>query len=119
MKTFAFLSVSILLALSSNGFSQNQNNDVFSSEQTKLTFVPNSFEPIPLFHSYTISKEKSYTILYSVGSLLQGLKFHSAVDQFNATAPFDFRGFEPKNFKSYTSLIKENQLLLNPIQSLK
>lgn len=119
MKFITFLSISILLALSSIGFSQNQTNDILSSEHEKLKFVPNSFESISHIHSYTITKEKPNTFLYSVGNLLQSLKFRNAVDQFNATAPFDVRGFEPGNFKTYTSLIKENQLLLNPIHSLK
>ncbi len=57
--------------------------------------------------------------LKGAGYLLQGLKFSSAIDQFNAVAPFDFRAYEPMDFSSYSHSIQNNYLLAQPIQPIK
>mgnify|MGYP003648043868 CR=1 FL=1 len=43
----------------------------------------------------------------------------SSTTDFNATAPFDARGFEPASFSSYSDLIETNYLLLNPTKPVK
>lgn len=62
---------------------------------------------------------KSNRVLVGTGFLLQGLKFSSPVDQFNAVAPFDFRVYEPLHFSSFSQTIQTNYLLQNSIQPIK
>ena len=60
-----------------------------------------SFNFIPDYnHQFQIKplQVKSNKVLVGTGFLLQGLKFSSPVDQFNAVVPFDFRAYKPLNF---------------------
>jgi len=62
---------------------------------------------------------KSNKVLVGTGFLLQGLKFSSPIDQFNAVTPFDFRAYEPLNFSSFSQTIQTNYLLQNSIGPIK
>lgn len=120
MKTTLFLSLLISLALNSVVFSQTQHNNISKSDQHIPKFMPDIFENTSLISSHNIHIGiKKSTVLYGAGYLLQGLKFRSVVDQFNATVPFDIRGYKPTSFSSYSQVITQNYLLTQSTQPLK
>ncbi|XWN36149.1 MAG: hypothetical protein ROO71_09295 [Balneola sp.] len=89
----------------------NRTNDV----KISFNFIPDynhQFQIKPL-------QVKTNKVLVGTGFMLQGLKFRSPVDQFNAVAPFDFRAYEPLHFSSFSLTIQTNYLLQNPIQLIK
>ena len=120
MKSILFLPLLVAIAFSTSTFAQFQSDSIYKSDQYTLKFLPEVYESSPLvstrIHNFS---EKKSPILYGAGYLLQGLKFNSAIDEFNAQAPFDFRGYKPRNFSSYSQVITQNRLLAQPIQSKK
>lgn len=89
-------------------------------EIQEFSFIPD-FEQVPSgsMISEIIPKKSSNSFLLGTGWLLQGLKFNSPIDEFNALQPFDLRGFDPVNFSSYSSYIQTNKLLINPVNTLQ
>lgn len=117
-----FLSFSLLmLPLSSSIMAQNTELKQKANIKSELRFLPNSISDLTVYHSGFSFRNtsKQNIFLARTGYLLQDLKFSSPIDRFNATAPFDIRGFEPTTFSNYSNYIKTNYLLLKPIQSIK
>lgn len=90
-------------------------SDELTSTQSKEQPLTFSYQAAPVqlvqFDTATLLQRKSSTALKSVGFLLQGLKYRSAVDEFNALPPFDIRKFESPNVSSYQSSIQNTYLL--------
>ncbi len=123
MKFHLTSTVCFVLLLSVSSFAQaldQQQN--LNTEDSELRFLPssqtNSRSSLSL-QVATKPENKKNNFLLGTGYILQGLKFRNAVDQFNVTAPFDVRGFEPASFSSYSDLIETNYLLLNPTKPIK
>ena len=94
----------------------------FEKENNRTEDAKISFNFIPDYnYQFQIKppQVKSNKVLVGTGFLLQGLKFSSPIDQFNAVAPFDFRAYEPLNFSSFSQTIQSNYLLQNSIQPIK
>ncbi len=121
---FHILSIALFsLVFSAAGFSQSLIQKETTIDTSDLHFIPNSTDDLAtIFSAKTSLKKptsKKNNFLLGTGYLLQGLKFSSVIDQFNATTPFDARGFEPASFSSYSDLIETNYLLLNPTKPVK
>lgn len=104
-----------LIALSASAQILEQKNNRTDDAKISFNFIPDynhKFQIKPL-------QVKSNRVLVGTGFLLQGLKFSSPIDQFNAVAPFDFRAYEPLNFSSFSQTIQSNYLLQNSIQPIK
>ncbi len=123
MKFHLVSTVFFVLLLSVSGFAQAiEQQQNLNTGDSELRFLPSSqISPISSlsFQVATKYENKKNNFLLGTGYILQGLKFRNAVDQFNATAPFDTRGFEPTSFSSYSDLIETNYLLLNPTKPVK
>lgn len=48
--------------------------------------------------------------LFLTGSILQGLKFNNALDDFASLAPFDFRALEPVSVTEFDLMMHKYQL---------
>jgi hypothetical protein len=104
-----------LISLSTSAQVLEQKNNRTDDAKISFNFIPDynhQFQIKPL-------QVKSNKVLVGTGFLLQGLKFSSPIDQFNAVAPFDFRAYEPLNFSSFSQTIQSNYLLQNSIQPIK
>ncbi len=106
-----------LIALSSSAQTIEHEEELQSASQLKFEYTSTTklsfdikFQPLSL---------KTNRFLTGTGYLLQGLKFNSAIDQFNAISPFDFRAYKPLSFSSYSQTIQRNYLLAQPIQPIK
>lgn len=101
----------ILIICSVNVYSQTvTDHSPFIAE-----FVPQS-TTISVFSSH-LSQQINFSpskksALFFTGSLLQGLKFNNALDEFSSLPPFDSRGFEPTSFAQFDVLMRQNQLLI-------
>lgn len=116
------LTICFVLLLSTVGFSQSKQTTQPVDSKIHIHFVPDSFLDLTnnsiLKHPIN-SMPKRNPFLTGAGYLLQGLKFSSSVDQFNAVAPFDFRAFEPLDYISYSEAFQKNQLVLNSVRVIK
>tara|TARA_R110002096_G_scaffold97694_1_gene217625 strand:- start:3566 stop:3937 length:372 start_codon:yes stop_codon:yes gene_type:complete len=123
MKSHILSIALVSLLFSITGFSQTLIQKETNIDTSDLHFLPSSTTDfVANFSTKTSLKKtdnKKNSFLLGTGYLLQGLKFSSVIDQFNATAPFDARGFEPASFSSYSDLIETNYLLLNPTKPVK
>ena len=121
MKQILIISLLLTLANSSSLLAQSIEFKKEISNNSELHFFPDSSSVLatPQLNFYFKNSSKKNSFLSVTGYLLQGLKFGSAVDQFNATAPFDIRGYKPASFSSYTHTISQNYLLAQPIQPIK
>jgi len=117
MKRKFFILTLFLCLISLSASAQVLVEENNRSEDAKI-----SFNFIPDYNHQVQIKPlqvKSNKVLVGTGFLLQGLKFSSPVDQFNAVAPFDFRAYEPLHFSSFSQTIQSNYLLQNSIQPIK
>lgn len=118
MSPFRILLISLLLG-SSAVLAQEIENKKLITPSLKLEFIPSASEPVFEIPVLSMSSsQKRNTVLTGAGWLLSGLKFRSVVDEFNAVPPFDYRGYRPKSFSSYSSHISNNYFLQNPITPL-
>lgn len=112
MKFLPIIFSLFLLTLPLHAIAQSDELTSTQSQEQPLTF---SYQAAPVdlvqFDTATLLQRKSSTALKSVGFLLQGLKYRSAVDEFNAHPPFDIRKFESPNVSSYQSSIQNTYLL--------
>jgi len=118
MKTQLILLFLALFIISTKTKAQHIQEEVKPKTSTDLRFdyIPNSDLMInfKLPHNPTNNK-----FLFSAGYFLQGFKYSSIIDEFNATPPFDIRGYEPRNFSSYVSYLNETSLLQQKITPIK
>lgn len=122
MKIKAFLILSIALLFAESGFTQTKRIAPDIEIKNGYTFVPYTFVDLSNISSLKVSNTHFFDenkFLTGMGYLLQNLKFSSPIDQFNAIAPFDFRAYEPLNFRSFSQTIQTNYLLQNSIQPIK
>lgn len=121
MKAKFLLPLIICLMLSSASYSQYQNApEINIKTSPELTFAPQFYSIQPNLNlkiAHTSSKENN--LLYGMGWVLKGLTFNSPIDEFNAVAPFDVRGYSPKDFTSYLSYIDRNHFLQKSINPIK
>lgn len=120
MKILTSLLVTLLCLVSISVSAQNSvqtESKISTIKPLSFTYIGNISHTINLdLPSQSLKKDHFLT---GTGFLLQGLKFSSAVDEFNATAPFDIRGYEPNYFSSFSQIIKKNYLLQNNIQPIQ
>jgi len=117
MKRKFFILTLFLCLISLSASAQVLVEENNRSEDAKI-----SFNFIPDYNHQVQIKPlqvKSNKVLVGTGFLLQGLKFSSPVDQFNAVVPFDFRAYKPLNFSFFSQTIQTNYLLQNSIQPIK
>ena len=118
MSSIYILLISFLLGTSTI-FAQKIEIQTKPAHSSDLKFIPASFKPVfenqILIKPYTPQKN---VLLTGAGWLLKGLKFRSVVDEFNALPPFDYRGYHPKNFSSFSSNLTKNYFLQKPIRTL-
>lgn len=122
MKIKVFILISIVLILSN--FVSAQFKKKLSDFEIKLKYdiVSTSFTGLSSNSALKLSNKslsRNYNVLLVTGYLLQGFKFSSQVDQFNAIAPFDIRGYQPRDFSSYISYINDTSLLQQKITPIK
>jgi len=82
---------------------------VLNEQQISFSFNPQIVQSNTL--KLNVHKASANNLLVSTGFLLQGLKFNSPVDQFNASLPFDFRAYEPRTFSELNQKVSSNLLL--------
>ena len=109
MKIKAFLILSIALLFAESGFTQTKR---IAPDFVDLLNISS----LKVSNTHFFDENKFLT---GMGYLLQNLKFSSPIDQFNAVAPFDFRAYQPLNFRSFSQTIQSNYLLQNSIQPIK
>lgn len=122
MKIKVFLILSIALLFAESGFTQTKRIAPDIEIKKGYTFVPYTFADLSKISSLNVPNKDFFdknTFLTGMGYILQGLKFSSPVDQFNAVVPFDFRAYEPLHFSSFSQTIQTNYLLQNSIQPIK
>ena len=117
MSFIRILFLSLLVGTSAT-LAQGAKNPTIAHSLLKLEFVPASIEPVFESHILSQAYPKKNDILTGAGWLFSGLKFRSAVDEFNALPPFDYRGYHPKDFSSFSSYLSKNYFLLKPIRTL-
>jgi hypothetical protein len=105
-----------LITLSVSAQILEKENNHTDDAKISFNFIPDYNHQ---FQQIKPLQVKSSKVLIGTGFLLQGLKFSSPVDQFNAVAPFDFRAYEPLHFSSFSQTIQTNYLLQNSIQPIK
>lgn len=100
----------ILIICSVNVYSQTvTDHSPFIAE-----FVPKATTISVLSHQFP---QKSFlfpstkSALFLTGSVLQGLKFKNALDDFSSLPPFDSRAFEPTSVTQFNVLMQQNELL--------
>lgn len=122
MKNKIFLLLSIVLFLSEFGFTQSKKNLRDIEIKNEFNFVPDTFVNFSSNSTLKLSNKaffKNNNLLLISGYLLQGFKYVSPVDEFNAVAPFDVRGYSPKDFTSYLSYIDRSQFFQKSINPIK
>lgn len=94
-----------------------ESEQLASTKNLRFEFTANYINQFDF--GYSKAKVKKSAFLTTAGYLLQGFKFSSPIDQFNATAPFDLRGYQPKDFSSFVSYINDTSLLQQKITPIK
>lgn len=118
MKIQLILSFLVLLLISTSAMAQHMQEEVKPKISTDLRFdyIPNS----DLMINFKLPQNPTNNkFLLSAGYVLQGFKYSSVIDEFNATPPFDIRGYQPRNFSSYVSYLNETSLLQQKITPIK
>ena len=105
-----------LISLSATAQVLEKENNHTEDATISFNFIPDYNHQ---FQQIKPLQVKSNKLLIGTGFLLQGLKFSSPIDQFNAVVPFDFRAYELLNFSSFSKTIQTNYLLQNSIQPIK
>lgn len=121
MKIKVFFLISILLLLSNYVSAQSKKKLSDFEIKLKYDFVSTSFTGLSSNSTLKLSSNplSNNNVLLVTGYLLQGFKFSSPIDQFNATPPFDIRGYQPRDFSSYVSYINGTSLLQQKITPIK
>jgi hypothetical protein len=123
MKIKVFILISFVLLLSSSVSAQSKKELNDFKIKLKYDFVSTSYTGLSSKSSLKLSNKALFdnnsNLLLITGHLLQGFKFSSPIDQFNATNPFDIRGYQPRNFSSYVSYFNDTALLQQKIRTIK
>ncbi len=82
---------------------------MLNEQQISFSFNPQIVQSSTL--KLNVHKIPENKFLVNTGFFLQGLKFNSPVDQFNASLPFDFRAYEPRTFSELNQKVSSNLLL--------
>ena len=108
MKSSLLILIFCLISLGANAQTMPD-----TSVQNQYQFVPMKVELSNFALTYNPVRHQQSKLLKSTGWLLYGLKFSSAVDEFNAIAPFDQRAINPTSVSNFNLSLSRSYLLLN------
>jgi len=109
-RTFFFISILMISGL------VHAQSSLDNSVPEPLEFVPKTVVTQP-GENFTFENQftdfKPNKLLITSGWILRGLKYDSAIDEFQSYVPFDERAFTPNSFSELNSSLTNNYLIIH------